>query len=105
MCDGVCPDLARGWLALGLVVVCGDGRARRGVCLGLGGVDHAATDGGSEMRRIVAHFAGGDFVNIEGDRIEHDSENNMIYAYCGKELVGAFEIDAVVKIYITDRKN
>ena len=57
------------------------------------------------MRRIVAHFAGGDFVNIEGDRIEHDSENNMIYAYCGKELVGAFEIDAVIKIYITDRKN
>lgn len=56
------------------------------------------------MKRVVAHFADGDYVNVEGDRIEYDSENNMIYAYCRKELIGAFEADAVVRIYVTDRR-
>ena len=56
------------------------------------------------MKRIVVELRDG-FVNIPGDRLERDVNNNMIFAYNGKELAGAFDIDAVMKIYISEKRS
>ena len=55
------------------------------------------------MKRCVAELADG-YVNIKADRIELNREEAMIYAWNGDELAGAFEISAVMKIYISEKK-
>ena len=55
------------------------------------------------MKRCVAELAEG-YVNIKADRIELNREEAMIYAWNGDELAGAFEISAVMKIYISEKK-
>lgn len=44
------------------------------------------------------------YVNIGADRLELDRERNMIYAWNGAELVGAFDVSAVLKIYISEKQ-
>lgn len=56
------------------------------------------------MKRIYASLQGNQHVNIPGDRMKLDAENNMIYAHNGEELVGAFEIATLLKIYISEKK-
>ena len=43
------------------------------------------------MKRCVAELTEG-YVNIGADRLELDREGNMIYAWNGAELVGAFDV-------------
>ena len=43
------------------------------------------------MKRCVAEFTER-YVNIGADRLELDREENMIYAWNGAELVGAFDV-------------
>lgn len=53
--------------------------------------------------RVVVETPNG-FVNRPGDRLEEDRENNMIKAYCGNKLVGAFEMSNIMRIYISEQK-
>ena len=55
------------------------------------------------MKRCVAEFAER-YVNIGADRLELDREENMIYAWNGAELAGAFDVSAVIKIYISEKQ-
>lgn len=55
------------------------------------------------MKRCVAELTEG-YVNIGADRLELDREGNMIYAWNGAELVGAFDVSAVLKIYISEKQ-
>ena len=55
------------------------------------------------MKRCVAEFTER-YVNIGADRLELDREGNMIYAWNGAELAGAFDVSAVIKIYISERR-
>lgn len=43
-------------------------------------------------------------MNIGADRLELDREWNMIYAWNGDELAGAFDVSAVLKIYISEKQ-
>ena len=55
------------------------------------------------MKRCVAELTEG-YVNIGADRLELDREWNMIYAWNGDELSGAFDISAIMKIYISEKQ-
>ncbi len=55
------------------------------------------------MKRCVAELTEG-YVNIIADRLELEREENMIYAWNGAELVGAFDVSAVLKIYISEKQ-
>lgn len=55
------------------------------------------------MKRCVAELAEG-YVNIKADRLELNREDSMIYAWNGAELAGAFDISAVMKIYISEKQ-
>lgn len=55
------------------------------------------------MKRCVAELADG-YVNIRADRLELNRDVNMIYAWNGAELAGAFDISAVMKIYISEKQ-
>lgn len=44
------------------------------------------------------------YVNIKADRLELNREDSMIYAWNGAELAGAFDISAVMKIYISEKQ-
>ena len=55
------------------------------------------------MKRCVAEFTER-YVNIGADRLELDREENMIYAWNGAELAGAFDVSAVLKIYISEKQ-
>ena len=55
------------------------------------------------MKRCVAEFTER-YVNIGADRLELDREENMIYAWNGAELVGAYDVTAVIKIYINEKQ-
>lgn len=55
------------------------------------------------MKRCVAELTEG-YVNIHADRLELDRERNMIYSRNGAELVGAFDVSAVLKIYISEKQ-
>ena len=55
------------------------------------------------MKRCVAELTEG-YVNIGADRLELDREWNMIYAWNGDELAGAFDVSAVLKIYISEKQ-
>lgn len=52
--------------------------------------------------RIVVR-SGEEYINIEGDRLL-ERENGFIYAYCGDELVGAFDLGTLDKIYLSGEK-
>ena len=43
------------------------------------------------MKRCFAELTEG-YVNIGADRLEIDREGNMIYAWNGAELAGAFDV-------------
>ena len=53
-------------------------------------------------RLIVKFNADDGYVNIAADRIEKD--DCMFYAFLGKELVGAFDISAVLAVYISAKE-
>lgn len=55
------------------------------------------------MKRCVAELADG-YVNIRADRLELNRSDNIIYAWNGAELAGAFDVSALLKIYIIERK-
>ena len=55
------------------------------------------------MKRCVAELTDG-YVNIHADRLELDREGNMIYAWNGAEFAGAFDVSAVLKIYISEKQ-
>lgn len=55
------------------------------------------------MKRCVAELRDG-YVNICADRLEFNREENMVYVWDGNELVGAFDISVLLKIYISDRQ-
>lgn len=55
------------------------------------------------MKRCVAELADG-YVNIRADRLELNRDECMIYVWNGSELVGAFDISAVLKIYISEKQ-
>lgn len=55
------------------------------------------------MKRCVAELAEG-YVNIKADRLELNRDENMIYAWNGADLAGAFDISAIMKIYISEKK-
>lgn len=55
------------------------------------------------MKRCVAELTEG-YVNIRADRLELNREEGMIYAWNGTELVGAFDVSAVIKIYISEKR-
>ena len=55
------------------------------------------------MKRCVAELADG-YVNIRADRLELNRDVSMIYAWNGTELAGAFDISAVMKIYISEKQ-
>lgn len=52
------------------------------------------------MNRIVVETSTG-FANFAGDRLSFDPEREMFFCYAGKELVGAFDLKCVMKIYIS----
>ena len=54
-------------------------------------------------KRIVAEVTDS-YVNIPGDRLEYDKEHEVFFAYNGDEIVGVFDINAVMKIYISEVK-
>lgn len=53
------------------------------------------------MRVVVQ--SGEEYINIEGDRLL-EGQNGFIYAYCGDELVGAFDLGTLDKIYRSEEK-
>lgn len=55
------------------------------------------------MKRIVAEFMGGRYVNIPGDRLEYEETNNMIFGYNGSNLVAAFDLSGIIKIHICEK--
>ena len=55
------------------------------------------------MKRCVAELTEG-YVNIYADRLELNREDSMIYAWNGTELAGAFDVSAVIKIYISEKQ-
>ena len=55
------------------------------------------------MKRGVAELRDG-YVNICADRLELNRDENMIYAWNGAELAGAFDISAIMKIYISEKQ-
>lgn len=55
------------------------------------------------MKRCVAEMADG-YVNIKADRLELNREDSMIYAWNGSEFAGAFDVSAVIKIYISEKR-
>lgn len=56
------------------------------------------------MKRIIAVMQDGQYINIPGDRMKLDAETNKVYAYAGRKFIGAFEISALQKIYISEKK-
>ena len=56
------------------------------------------------MKHCVAELRDG-YVNICADRLELNRDENMIYAWNGSELAGAFDVSAILKIYISVKKS
>lgn len=55
------------------------------------------------MTRCIAETSTG-YVNIPADRLERDRDAGMIYVYSEDNLTGAFDVSALVKIYLSDKK-
>lgn len=49
--------------------------------------------------RAVIRFADQSFCNIRGDRME--ISDNMLLVYCGKSLVGVFEMTCILSAYLS----
>ena len=52
------------------------------------------------MKRLIVLFGKeSKYINMPADRIEE--REGFIYAYCGSELIGVFDIGSIDMIYVT----
>lgn len=55
------------------------------------------------MKRCVVQFTGGEFCNIEADRlVAAPSDEHIIMAMKGEEIVGVFDLGCVLAIYLSE---
>lgn len=53
------------------------------------------------MKRAVYQMPDGSYINVPADRLE--KEENMIYAYDGKQLVAAVDVDSIIEVHIGEK--
>ena len=54
------------------------------------------------MKRCVVQFTGGEFCNIEADRLVAASDEHIIMAMKGEEIVGVFDLGCVLALYLSE---
>ena len=57
------------------------------------------------MKRCIVQFRDGSYCNIKADTLRiSETDDNIILASVGDDLVGAFDMSAVLSLYLSEMK-